>query len=151
MKHADGARKSGGEKCLGENGGESAGDGLDDEKGKHGGGACEASPVDELEEEIPEEEERERREKHEAKGRSGSAASERENVGCVEVGGSWHCNGRNSGGDESEYCGCTLRDDVETHELRSQQSDNQNTIDLAGYGAKQIGTPCPHAVAEKET
>ena len=100
MKHADGARKSGGEECLGQNGGESAGDGLDDEKGEHRGGACEASAVDELEEEIPEEEKRERGEKHEAKGGWGSTAGEGENVICAEVGGSWHCNGRNSGGDE---------------------------------------------------
>ena len=83
MKHADGAGKSGGEECLGQDGGESAGDGFDDEKGKHDGGACEARAVDEAQEEIPEEEKGERGEKHEAKGRSGSAAGENENVACV--------------------------------------------------------------------
>lgn len=56
LKKADGAGKTGSEKCLGQNRGESAGDGLDNEKGKHGGGACESRAVDEAEEEISEKE-----------------------------------------------------------------------------------------------
>src|SRR5271170_2497930 len=54
LKHANRSGKSGSEKCLGQNGSESAGDRFDDEKGKHGGGARESRAVDEAEEEIPE-------------------------------------------------------------------------------------------------
>jgi hypothetical protein len=150
LKQTDGAGKTGSEKCLGQNGCQSAGDGFDDEKGKHGSGAGESRAIDEAEEEVPEEEKGQRGEKHEAKRRSRCAAGESEDVVCVEVGGSRHCDGRNSAGDESECSGGALRDDVEAHEFRGQKSYDQNPVYLSGYGAEQIGTPCTNTIAEKK-